>query len=59
MINLIYFIIRNDYIYFFYAGESEPQIIAMDKLGNGSGNDNTNKSLAEAIANTTRLLARH
>ena len=47
------------YIYLFYAGESEPQIIAMDKLGNGSGNDNTNKSLAEAIANTTRLLARH
>ena len=34
-------------------------MIAMDKLGNGSGNDNTNKSLAEAIANTTRLLARH
>ena len=49
----------SDYIYLFYAGESEPQIIAMDKLGNGSGNDNTNKSLAEAIANTTRLLARH
>ena len=49
----------SDYIYFFYAGESEPQIIAMDKLGNGSGSDNTNKSLAEAIANTTRLLARH
>ena len=49
----------SDYIYLFYAGESEPQIISMDKLGNGSGNDNTNKSLAEAIANTTRLLARH
>lgn len=49
----------SDYIYLFYAGESEPQIIAVDKLGNGSGSDNTNKSLAEAIANTTRLLARH
>ena len=49
----------SDYIYLFYAGESEPQIIAVDKLGNGSGNDTTNKSLAEAIANTTRLLARH
>ena len=49
----------SDYIYLFYAGESEPQIIAMDKLGNNGGSDNTNKSLAEAIANTTRLLARH
>ena len=49
----------SDYIYLFYAGESEPQIIAMDKLGNNAGGDNTNKSLAEAIANTTRLLARH
>lgn len=49
----------SDYIYLFYAGESEPQIIAVDKLGNGSGSDSTNKSLAEAIANTTRLLARH
>jgi hypothetical protein len=49
----------SDYIYLFYAGESEPQIIAMDKLGNNASGDNTNKSLAEAIANTTRLLARH
>ena len=49
----------SDYIYLFYAGESEPQIIAMDKLGNNGGSDNTNKSLAEAVANTTRLLARH
>ena len=49
----------SDYIYLFYAGESEPQIITVDKLGNGSGSDSTNKSLAEAIANTTRLLARH
>lgn len=49
----------SDYIYLFYAGESEPQIIAMDKLGNNADGDKLNKSLAEAIVNTTRLLARH
>ena len=48
----------SDIIYLFYAGESEPQIIEVNKLGNESG-DTVNKSLAEAIANTTRLMARH
>ena len=49
----------SDFIYIFYAGEDEPQIIEMSKIGNGGTSNDTNKSLAEAIANTTRLLARH
>ena len=49
----------SDFIYIFYAGESEPQIIEMNKIGNGGSANDTNRSLAEAIANTTRLLARH
>lgn len=48
----------SDYIYLFYAGESEPQIIEMSKLGGNNGGD-VNKALAESIANTTRMLARH
>ena len=50
--------VTSDYIYLFYAGESEPQIIEMNKLGNGGSGNDTNKSLAEAIANTTRMMAR-
>jgi hypothetical protein len=50
--------VTSDYIYIFYAGESEPQIIEMSKLGNGGSANDTNKALAEAIANTTRLMAR-
>lgn len=50
--------VTSDYIYIFYAGESEPQIIEMSKIGNGGSSNDTNKALAEAIANTTRLMAR-
>ena len=50
----------SDIIYLFYAGEPEPQIIEVSKVGNGNDSaDAVNKSLAEAIANTTRLMARH
>lgn len=48
----------SDYIYIFYAGEADPQIIEMSKLG-GGGSTDPNKALADALVNTTRLLARH
>ena len=38
--------------------DEQAEIIEMSKLGNGGSANDTNKALAEAIANTTRLMAR-
>jgi len=48
----------NESVYFFFAGEDNPQIISLDKVGN-QGDDDTARTLAEVLKNQSQYLQRH
>jgi hypothetical protein len=48
----------NEAVYFFFAGEDDPQIISLDKVGN-QGDDDTARTLAEVLKNQSQYLQRH